>query len=453
MSNKVTLIGLYSHAHPRNISEERINNAVDLLKQYNVDVNFIGNLSDHDDVQLDTVRKKFEDSVNGSCCIMLVYSGWSESTGILNILSGHLHLPLIIWSLAGYRIKTGVVAPASAAGVSLLRNTLNRLNVKYRCVYDALDSVKGTEKILSYINIFSSIHEFKRTKIASIGYACSNLYPFMYDGNLIKEKTGVHVDNLELLELKEGAEKITEKETGEFRDNFNKRFDREGKFSDDEKEKLSRYYVALSRIIEKNAYKGISIKCGSGPGRFLGFTPCMLLSIIGDEINAICECDIYGLLAQTIVSKLTGLRPTFLEIFEFYKESVLMASCGFVPFSICKNDCTKIYQHEWDDSGGLMNISAINGGSLTVFNFFVKNNSLKMQVFTGNGINPERFQEEGWENHKGPMLPSLEIRFDSGIDVFKENIISPHYIIVHGNHTEIIDDYCWFSGIEIEKFF
>jgi L-fucose isomerase-like protein len=451
--NKVTLIGLYSHAHPEDISRDRIKKTVNMLEHQGIEVNFLGSVKDHDDALVEKTRKKLEDTVSNSCCIILVYSGWSESTGILNIISSHLHLPMIIWSLAGYKIKPGLVAPAAAAGASLLRNTLDSMDIKYICIYESLGSRESIGDVIKYIDLFAALREFCSTKIASIGYACSDLYPFMYDGSLIKTNTGIHVDNLELLELKSLADEITQEESMDFKKEFQEKYYPEKKISHPEIDILSKYYVAAQKLIEKNAYRGITMMCGSGPGKFLGFTPCMLLSLIGEKINAICEGDVYGLLAQTIVNRLTGLKPTFLEVFEFYNNSVLMASCGFAPFSLCKKDCIEIYQHDWGGCGGLMNISKLKTGEITVFNFFVKNGKMEMQVFSGKGDTPEKFQEEGWHEYKGPMIPALDISIDAGIGIFKENIAGPHYLILHGDHRDVIAEYCRFSGIELKAFY
>ncbi|MBN1299206.1 MAG: hypothetical protein JW997_05920 [Actinobacteria bacterium] len=450
--NKITLLGLYSYAHPADVSEKRVKSTVELLRKNGIEVNFLGSIADNNDSLVQQTRRKLEDTIGESCSIVLVYAGWSESTGVLNIISDFLHLPIIILCLAGYKVKEGLIAPAAAAGASLLRNSLDSMDVKYRCIYNSIDEEINIAEVLRLINISASIRKFRHTKIASVGYACSNLYPFMYDGALIKAATGIHVDNLELLELKMLSEKVPDENLKYFSADFKKRFKNKGKIPEHEIDLLARYYIAASEIIEKNDYKGLSIKCGSGPGKLLGFTPCMLLSLLGDKINAICEGDVYGLLAQTIVNMLTGLKPTFLEIFEFYKESVLMASCGFAPFSLCKEDFIKIYGHDWGGCGGLMNVSQLKTGNLVVFNLFKYRGILKMQLFKGNGKTPEKFQEEGWDEHEGPMIPSLLITFDAGIEVFKKNIMGPHYIILHGNHSDIIEDYCYFADIEIDSF-
>ncbi len=448
---KVTLIGFYSYAHTSDIAESRIKESVGLLNKEGIAVSFAGCFPDHDDGLIQQARRKVKETIEDSCCIVIVFSGWSESTGILNIIADHMHLPILIWSLAGYKDRGCLIAPAAAAGASLLRYSLDSMKVKYCCIYDSVDadSDLNVKKVAELIHVFSCLKQFRHTKIASIGYACSNLYPFMYDGNLIKTSSGIHVDNIELLELKMCADSVSEEDIKIFKQDFNEKYNAEFKISEKEIDLLARYYIAANAIIEKNNYRGITIKCGSGPGDLLGFTPCMLLSLLGDKLNAICECDVYGLLAQTIVNMITGLKPTFLEIFEFYKDSALMASCGFAPMSLCKKDCIRIYEHEWGGCGGLMNISQLKTGEITLFNIFNVEGKLNMQVFTGKSAIPEDFQEEGWDQHKGPVLPALKIELDAGIEYFKKNIKGPHYLIVYGNHEDIIKKYCYFSKISV----
>ncbi len=450
--DRVSLIGFYSHAHSKEVMNSRIGEAIELLKKNDIDVNFIGHIADHDKDLAEKARRKLEDTVKDSSCLVLVFSGWSESTSVLKIISNFLHLPIIIWSLAGYYHKSGLVAPAAAAGSSLLKSTFDDLGTKYISIYDSVDKKPDIIRVLEYINLFACLRRFKDFKIASFGYACSNLYPFMYDGNLIKKYTGIHVDNLDLLELKMVADKVNSIEKKDFAADFNKKYNQESKISGKKIELLAKYYTALEKIITENDYKGISMKCSNGAGKLLEFTPCMLLSLIGDRVNTICEDDIYGLVIQTIVNEISGIRPMFLEIFEFYKDSVLMASCGYAPFSLCKKDCIDICEHDWGGCGGIMNISKLKEGPVTLFSLFARDGKMILQALTGKGKTPEKFQEEGWSNYKGPKIPSLEINLDEGIEKFKDNIVGPHYIVVSGDLIKTIEAYCKFSGVELEKF-
>jgi hypothetical protein len=155
---------------------------------------------------------------------------------------------------------------------------------------------------------------------------------------------------------------------------------------------------------------------------------------------------------QLIITEISGLKGTFLEIFEFYENSALFASCGFAPFSLCERSCIKIKAHDWGGTGGIMNISDLKTGNINLFNLYETDGKLNINAFSGKGILPEKFQEEGWSRKKGPKIPSLEISFDCEIDLFKNNITSPHYIIVYGNVIDRIKEYCMIANIKFNYF-
>jgi L-fucose isomerase-like protein len=452
MNTKVSIIGCYSHAHPEQKMIDRIDNAVKVLKSNNIDLNFVGYVVDHDESSIEMVKKNLLDTLNGSSSILIIISGWVESPFVLRVIEDYLHLPVIVWSLAGYYAESGLISPASAAGASLLGFTLRDLKVKHVTIYQNVGEELNKDEVISYINFFGLIKKFKSMKVVSVGYACSNLYPFMYDGNIIKRFTGIHVDNMDLLEVKMVADNVSNSDISSFVNSLNKIFCSDLKNSKEEMEILARYSIALDKIVSENGYEGITLKCGSGFGKFFNFAPCMILSYIGDKVEAICECDVYGLIAQLIIRKLTGTKAMFLEFFEFYKKSILMASCGFAPFSLCKGDCVKVYKRYWGSTGGLMNISDLETGKISLVNLSVRSGQMHMHLVTGNAKTPENFQEEGWEEGRGPKIPSLEVELDGDIKEFQDNISGPHYIVAYGDITKVVKMYCMFTGIRFNEY-
>ena len=449
MSVKTSLIGFYSYAHPKDKMNSRIDKTVSSLRTGGVDVNFIGYVADHDKSSVGAAKKKLAETIGDSTSITLIISGWTESPSILKVIGDFLHLPILVWSLSGYYVDSNLISPAGAAGASLLKQALTNIGTKHITIYQRVGEDLDVEAAINFLKFFNSLKKFRNTSIASIGYACSDLYPFMYDGNVIKKFTGIHVDNLDLLEVKLLADKVKDIEIKNFIYKFKEKVCFVSEPSSKDLEMLARYSIAIDKIIDENNYKGITLKCGSGAGKMLGFTPCMLLSIIGDKVEAICECDVYGLLAQVIIHELTGTKAMFLEFFEFYKKSILMASCGFAPLSLCKEDCIKVYGHDWGDAGGLMNVSELKTGRVTLINLHVEDGKMCMHLVTGNAKIPENFQEEGWDYGKGPKIPSLEIEIDGDMKEFQDNIAGPHYIVAHGDITEPIKLYCKFTDIKL----
>ena len=451
MRNKTSVIGFYSYAHPKEKMESIIFNACEKLKNHipdDFEVNFIGCADDHDKGELLKIKEILSTTINGSSSLLIIYAGWCESPKLLKVIEEFLYLPLIVWSIAGHYIEKGLISPAAAAGASLLKYSLDLMNIKNFFVFDNLDEKPKTEKVIKYIKIAASYKNIKETSVASFGYACSNLFPFMYDGNIIKKITGIQVDNIELLALKNIADSIDSDEI-KYYENDIRKYICKTDINNQEMELFARYSAALDRIVKDGSYKAVTLKCGSGPGELLGFTPCMVLSYIGNKVDTICECDVYNLVLQVIISEITSQKSFFLEIFEFYSDGFLMASCGFAPFKACRDDCIETREHDWGGAKGIMNISKLKTGEITLMNLSANDGKLNLQLLKGNSETPEVFQEEGWTSSCGPMIPGLKIKTDFDVEKFKENIKGPHYIVYYGDLQQEMTAYCKLTGIDL----
>ena len=69
-----------------------------------------------------------------------------------------------------------------------------------------------------------------------------------------------------------------------------------------------------------------------------------------------------------------------------------------------------------------------------------------MHVILGNGKNPPKWEECGWDQ-PAPQLSALEIEIGD-VESFAQNVACQHYIISYGDNREIIGDLCDILGIE-----
>jgi hypothetical protein len=450
MTEKLLIAGYYSFAHDSATCLNRINGFVADQKQKCPDSEYIGAFSDKDLQGHEKFREGIRQSLSDVYCIMIVLPGWAEATPMINILYEFKNIPIIVVALAGYYSKEGLIAPAAAAGASTLKNSLQSLGFKYFIKYQKIGEPVNSKAIAGFLDSARVSKQLCKSKIASFGYACSNLYPFMYDGNLIKRYTGIHVDNLDLLELEQIASAITEEDVSKFVLGFKNNVLFRSEVSITELNRQARYSLALDSIIEVNKYEAVTMKCNGGFGKLCNFTPCMLLSYIGNNIQAICECDVYNLALQTIIKKISSFPVTFLEVFEFYKNSILMASCGFAPPIVCKDGKISVFSHEWGGSGGLMNISELNAqAEVTILSLSASEGKLNIHYSKAKSKTPELFQEEGWEGRNGPKIPALEIDLAGNMENFTGNITGPHYLVVFGDISDEIENYAYLNGINI----
>lgn len=450
MQNKheVVAFGICSYAHDFLIMEKRVKDVIPFLSGKINNLNYLGTYDDMDFQKLSGLKESIDKDLTNISCIIIILSGWAQSPPILRVINNCKNIPVYVLGLAGYYTEEGLIAPSAAAGSSLLKYSLNNLEYKFHIDVQKISEEININKLSDFTCAAAAFRNLKDIKIASIGYACSNLPPFMYDGNLIKKIMGIEVENIDLIEISEKIKTIKKSEIKDYKEKFINEFEFSGNIPESEINTQAEFFIAIEKIVDEGNYKAITMKCGSGTGKYFKFTPCMVLSSIGSKIDAICECDVHNLVLQVVLSEMSAGKSMFLEFFEFYRESILMASCGFAPYSICKIP-KKAMAHDWGGDGGIMNISDLNEGTVTVSTLFSDEGRLKIHMVKGTGQNPEQFQEEGWTARKGPKIPSLEIKLGGDNDYFIENIKGPHYMVTYGDVTQKLRFFAQFSGISI----
>lgn len=446
--DKVIAFGICSYAHDFLSMGKRVKDVVPFLSEKINNLNYLGTYDDINFQKLSGLKELIDKDLADISCIIIILSGWAQSPPILRVINNCKNIPIYVLGLAGYYTEKGLIAPSAAAGSSLLKYSLNNLEYKFHVDVQKIGEEINIDKLSDFICAASAFKNLKDTKIASVGYACSNLPPFMYDGNLIKKVTGIEVENIDLIEISEKIKTLEKSEINEYKARFVNEFEFSGNIPESEINTQAEFFIAIEKLVDENHYKAITMKCGSGTGKYFKFTPCMVLSSIGSKIDAICECDVYNLVLQVALSEMSAGKSMFLEFFEFYKESILMASCGFAPYSICKIP-KKAMAHNWGGDGGIMNISDLNEGMVTVSTLFSNEGRLNIHMIKGTGQNPELFQEEGWAGRKGPKIPSLEIKLGGANDYFIENIKGPHYMVTYGDVTQKLRFFAQISGINI----
>jgi L-fucose isomerase-like protein len=97
-------------------------------------------------------------------------------------------------------------------------------------------------------------------------------------------------------------------------------------------------------------------------------------------------------------------------------------------------------------SGGLLNISTMKTGRLTLARLSNTGERYTMHICGGEG-KLKSWEEAGWD-YPAPQLPSLEIFTDTPVEEFAQNISGQHYIIAYGDHTQALRDFCYLKDIE-----
>ena len=281
-----------------------------------------------------------------------------------------------------------------------------------------------------------------------MGYADMGLYATMFDGVSLRNKIGAEVEVFDMLELVQKIETITQPEIDAFITKFSAEWKFEQQPNRSTLEKIGKSYLAVEKIVDERGFSAISLKCVEGMKKYMQFPPCMILSMIGDKTPAICEDDALGMVTQLILKNISGQSTTFVETYEFFKDSVLVGVCGFAPCSFTTCQLASIYGGWGGLNEGMMSTSPMKTGEVTLARLGYRNDEYYMHILTADGQKPMKWEEMGW-NPPAPEFPGLLLKMHQPVEDFVEKIISQHYLIVYGNYIDQLKDVCKLMKIRI----
>jgi L-fucose isomerase-like protein len=128
-------------------------------------------------------------------------------------------------------------------------------------------------------------------------------------------------------------------------------------------------------------------------------------------------------------------------------DGVMMGVPDYVPAEIVEGKVTVMPNAFGDFGEGLLNVSKLKTGKVTLCRLGSTGNQYTMHIVTGQARTPIKWEEAGWAP-PAPQLPSLEIVFDSPMENFVQNVMSQHYIISYGNNRKRLEALCSILGMQ-----
>lgn len=178
--------------------------------------------------------------------------------------------------------------------------------------------------------------------------------------------------------------------------------------------------------------------------------PSAIFMLLGDELDicTIPENDSLGSVTQLMTKYLTGQAAAYLEFYEFMEDRVLMGVPDYVPSEVVEGKVKVNPTSFGGFSEGLLNVSKVKTGRVTLCRLTSKGDKYSMHIVTGEAVAPRSWEEAGWAP-PAPQLPSLEIILDTPVEDFAEKVLSQHYIISYGDNTGVLKDLCKILDIEV----
>jgi L-fucose isomerase-like protein len=96
---------------------------------------------------------------------------------------------------------------------------------------------------------------------------------------------------------------------------------------------------------------------------------------------------------------------------------------------------------------GILNVSRLKTGTVTMSRLVYKNGKYLMHVLLGDGKTPPKWEECGWDQ-PAPQLSALEIGIPD-VERFAQNVACQHYIVTYGDDRAALRALCAILGIEV----
>jgi len=381
--------------------------------------------------------------------VVVCIAGWIPTHAVLKVTEHYRHLPMVLWGLCGWYEGDRLVTTADQAGTTGLRATFEGLGYKFKYVYDIIGKKTRSEVVADYCRAAMTAKQLLTDKVGMAGYRDMNLYGTLYDGLSLKKETGVEIETFEMLEIQQRYEKLTEEAKREVVNNRILKWNFLKPANDDAMMMAAGYYLAVKEIAEERNYKAISLKDVDGMKKLCGFPPAPIFMLLSEDgYTTVPENDSLGAVTQLMMKNLTGQLAGYLEFYEFFDNSVLAGVPDFVAADMVDGDTYTVIPAAFGAlNQGILNVSKVKTGTVTMSRLTYMNGKYVMQMVLGNGKTPPKWEECGWDQ-PAPQLSALEIELPS-VERFADNVACQHYIITYGDNRAKIKNLCSILGIEV----
>ena len=381
--------------------------------------------------------------------VVVCIAGWIPTHAVLKVTEHYRHLPMVLWGLCGWYEEDRLVTTADQAGTTGLRATFEGLGYKFKYVYDIIGKKTRSDVVADYCKAAITARGLLTDKVGMAGYRDMNLYGTLYDGLSLKKETGVEIETFEMLEIQQRYEKLSEEAKRDVVNNRILKWNFLKPANDDAMMMAAGYYLAVKQIAEERNYKAISLKDVDGMKKLCGFPPAPIFMLLSEDgYTTVPENDSLGAVTQLMMNRLTGQLAGYLEFYEFFDNSVLAGVPDFVAADMVDGDTYTVIPAAFGAlNQGILNVSKVKTGTVTMSRLTYQNGKYVMQMVLGNGKTPPKWEECGWDQ-PAPQLSALEIELPS-VERFADNVACQHYIITYGDNRAKIRNLCSILGIEV----
>jgi len=430
---KACLLPFGYPGYPPEYLERFTNESAEMLKKVGVDVSVA------------PIVINFEDSKKAAATIRsdtfhflipLVLS-WLEAPNVIETIRDYFDMPMLLWSHTTFMENGKKLTLGPIPGVGVVRQTFEDLNLNFKYIYGMPEEEKIQKQAALYAKAAKARYLLRHSKIGLLGYPSMGMYTAMMDPLLLREKIGPEIDQLDQYMIIKRIEEMEDSAVADIIQDAKKNWIISDKVTDKDLLVTLKMYAAIKSVVEDYKWDAVTVKCQYELSKVYHHTPCVPLSMIGNDVTASCEADLPLISTQLMMHYLTaGEIVTYTDCHTVEDGFTILGACGYAPFGLAKGrpevDKTEVLYE------GLANCAIYKNGPITMARLNNgRNGKFKMQIETGTAEDPPQFNEVGCLPY-----PSMGVRFDGDSDFFAQNMMSQHYSVLYGNCLqELLETY------------
>ncbi len=423
----------------KNAAEELEKLGLELVKKYPI-------TDDYEEKDINDALSAFSDTEYDAAVICI--AGWIPTHAVVKITERFKHLPMVLWGLCGWTEGERLVTTADQAGTSALRAVFARLGYKFKYIYDIVGLPSRAADVALYCKAAAAAKKLRKARIGMAGYRDMNLYGTLCDGVSLKRDIGAEIETFEMLEMVQRKEKLSKEDVDRVIAHMDSwHYMKPAAY--ESKKTAAEWYLTVAELIKERGYEAISLKDVDGMKKLLGYPPAPIFMLLDQlsGVRTIPENDCLGAVTQLMVNYMTGQAAAYLEFYEYFTDRVLAGVPDFIPQGITDGDITVMPAAFGELSEGILNVSKVKTGMLTMCRLFEQDGKYTLHMTYGEGVTPRHWEEAGW-TQPAPQLPGLEIILEN-TEAFTENVMCQHYIISYGDNRKPLRDLCSILGIGV----
>ncbi len=378
---------------------------------------------------------------------VLIIQHGTFSLGYLSIeVVRSLDVPLVLWGIPEPPLNGSPYTCGSMVGLIMHASAITKLGKRFKFIHGFAEDKELQKELRKFIKILETKKKLRHSKVGLLGYRTPGFYGSNFDELIVKSKIGPEIIHVDLSEILDKVEEISQKEAEKSLKEVLRRGYKVVDVSREELMTSTKIYLAIKRISQELELDSIAIKCWPELRDFREMGVCFVSSRLTDEgIMTSCEADVNGVLSMMTQNTLTEKVPFFCDLVQVdeKKNEILFFHCGNAPCSLVNPNYNVSLRQFFLGKGGVTVEFPLKPGRVTLAKLSSAKRTYKMFVTTGEAV------------QTGQVIRGtcVNVKLDSNVNKILEIIlkegIEQHYSMVYEDIKDELIQFCDLMGIKI----